>query len=45
MGIEKKSLNILRLIVFPNRLGQTTSETFELHSMNSEISNVLSRKV
>src|SRR5581483_1971738 len=45
MGIEKKSLTIVRLIVFPNRLGRTTRETFELHSMNSAIRDVLSRKV
>jgi hypothetical protein len=45
MGIEKKSLSIVRLIVFPNRLDRTIRETFELHSMNSVIKDVLSRKV
>jgi hypothetical protein len=45
MGIEKKSLSIVRLIVFPNHLGRTTRETFELHSMSSVIRDVLSRKV
>jgi len=45
MGIEKNSLSIVRFMVFPNRLGRTTRETFELHSMNSEIRDVLSRKV
>ncbi|GET64074.1 hypothetical protein RIR_jg4528.t1 [Rhizophagus irregularis DAOM 181602=DAOM 197198] len=37
MGIERKSLSIIRLIVF-----QTTRETNALHSMNSAMRNVLS---
>ncbi|GET59672.1 hypothetical protein RIR_jg41179.t1 [Rhizophagus irregularis DAOM 181602=DAOM 197198] len=45
MGIEKNSLSIVRFVVFPNRLGQTTRETSELDLMNSAISDVLSIKV
>jgi hypothetical protein len=42
MGIEKKSLSIVRLIVFPNRLGRTTRETIATQSMKSAIKSVLS---
>src|SRR5581483_9156286 len=42
MGIEKKSLSIVRLIVFPNRLGRMTRETTALHSMKSATRSVLS---
>src|SRR5437762_12128610 len=42
MGIEKKSLSIVRLIVFPKRLGRRTRDTNVTLSMKSAIKSVLS---
>ena len=42
MGIEKKSLSIVGLIVFPKRIGRRTRDTNVTLSMKSAIKSVLS---